>query len=71
MAQLEGSLEEVKFEIETSGKGYRVQNINSRIKLYFGKEYGLHFSSKPGVGTRVEILLPVEEKRDGGYEGKE
>jgi sensor histidine kinase YesM len=29
------------------------------MKLHFGKEYGLHYTSKEGVGTRVEVILPM------------
>lgn len=43
---------------EGSGLGFR--NINDRIKLYFGKEYGLSAWSKSGVGTTVTVTLPFE-----------
>lgn len=33
-------------------------NTHSRIRLYFGEPYGLTVSSKVGVGTKVDILLP-------------
>jgi two-component system sensor histidine kinase YesM len=66
LAELRLTLQDADISPETSGKGYSLQNINSRIKLYFGKEYGLHYSSNPETGTRVEILLPLfhDEKRD-------
>jgi two-component system sensor histidine kinase YesM len=59
LAALEKLLAEPKLDPETSGKGYSIGNINTRIKLHFGKEYGLHYSSKEGVGTRVEVILPM------------
>ena len=59
LANLESSLAEAQLDLETSEKGYSVRNINSRIKLYFGKGYGLHYSSKEGLGTRVEVILPL------------
>jgi two-component system sensor histidine kinase YesM len=34
-------------------------NINQRIKLLFGENYGLKVLSTIGVGTDVEIILPV------------
>ncbi|MGE5612815.1 MAG: sensor histidine kinase [Bacillota bacterium] len=43
---------------EHSGTGIGVVNVNSRIKLYFGEQYGLRFMDVP-VGTAVEIILPV------------
>lgn len=42
-----------------TGSGVGVRNVNERIKLYFGKEFGLHFRSIQGEGTRVTISLPV------------
>ncbi len=47
--------------------GIGIFNINKRIKLYFGDNYGLEIDSKENVGTSVRIRLPVknweEEKR--------
>ncbi|RZT02981.1 cache domain-containing sensor histidine kinase [Cuneatibacter caecimuris] len=37
-------------------------NIDERIKLKYGKEYGLHFESQIDRGCRVTLMLPVEEK---------
>lgn len=33
-------------------------NVNDRIKLFFGEEYGLKVLSTPNIGTTVEIVLP-------------
>lgn len=33
-------------------------NVNDRIKLKFGEEYGLFLSSEEGSGTMVKIVLP-------------
>lgn len=35
-----------------------VKNVNERIKLYFGKEYGLEICSETGRGTTVVIRIP-------------
>ena len=43
---------------ETRG-GIALVNVNNRIHLLFGEEYGLHVFSMPGVGTDVEINLPA------------
>lgn len=37
---------------------YGLYNINERIRLNFGDEYGIHISSKYGEGTAVEVHLP-------------
>ena len=38
-----------------------VVNVNQRIKLRFGEEYGVRISSKYGEGTKVEIRMPLIE----------
>jgi two-component system sensor histidine kinase YesM len=35
-----------------------VANIRDRIKLHFGEQYGLSYSSVPFVGTIAEVVLP-------------
>ena len=39
--------------------GLALANVDSRIRLLFGDKYGLHAFSTPGVGTDVEITLPM------------
>ena len=41
------------------GSGIGVKNVNERIRLYFGEEYGLVIWSEPDEGTKVEICLPA------------
>ena len=35
-----------------------VANVNDRIQLNFGREYGLKIDSQPGEGTRCTLTLP-------------
>lgn len=54
---------------ETAG-GIALINVNNRIHLIFGEEYGMHVYSIPGKGTDVEISIPMitsdrEIKRQG------
>ena len=53
-----------KFE-NSSGSGIGVKNVNERIQLYFGKEYGLRYTSVLGEGTTEELVLPVIEETIG------
>ena len=39
--------------------GYGVRNIDERIKLMYGRRFGLTFSSAPGDGTYVTITIPA------------
>ena len=41
-----------------------LQNVQSRIRLHFGKKYGLTLQSEPGKGTWVRIRLPkIQQER--------
>lgn len=42
--------------------GIALTNVNSRIQLLFGEEYGLYVYSTINVGTEVEITLPYTTK---------
>ena len=41
--------------------GIALVNVDNRIKLIFGEQYGLKVSSIKGYGTRVEIVLPIRQ----------
>ncbi|SHH35670.1 sensor histidine kinase [Clostridium grantii] len=51
---------------ETKKTGIGVRNVDQRIKLYYGEEYGIAIESEIFEGTIVTILLPKEkvEKED-------
>lgn len=51
------SLEYMKDESREKG-GIALLNVNNRIKLIFGDEYGIYVYSKAGAGTDVEITVP-------------
>ena len=46
------------------GSGIGLKNVDQRIKLYFGEEYGLEIRSEPDVGTRITIHLPMKMEVD-------
>jgi len=41
-----------------SSDSYGVANVNERIKLQFGADYGVTIASELDIGTRVDILIP-------------
>ncbi len=49
---------------ETANGGIALSNVNNRIKLLFGEEYGLTLYSTVGIGTDVEITLPHHSIED-------
>ncbi|SFS84090.1 sensor histidine kinase [Paenibacillus sp. BC26] len=44
-------------------EGIGLNNVNARIKLLFGPEYGLNIDSQHGTGTEVIVTLPLKEER--------
>ncbi|QUI25266.1 histidine kinase [Vallitalea pronyensis] len=42
-------------------KGLLLRNLNKRIKLYFGDDYGIAFYSQVGHGTTVKLILPKQQ----------
>lgn len=56
-----------------SGNGIGLKNVQDRIRISFGPEYGLEFSSKPGMYTKVRVRVPMNKVsnnmlREGNYE---
>ena len=39
--------------------GIGITNVNERIKILYGKRYGVHITSEKGIGTCVTINLPI------------
>ncbi len=44
---------------QAKGSGVGLQNVQSRIRLYFGPGYGLTIESEPDLGTKVTFRLPA------------
>ena len=44
-------------------KGYGLKNVNDRIRLLYGEEYGIQIFSAPGDGTNVVMRFPKEGKK--------
>ncbi|NRT63741.1 two-component system sensor histidine kinase YesM [Clostridium saccharoperbutylacetonicum] len=70
IGKLEG--DEIVFVIEDNGigvedinkfnSGYGIKNVQERIELYYGEEYGVTFESEINKGTIVTIKIPFEKK---------
>ncbi len=66
----EKTLEELRRRIysqtrstEENGHGLGLKNVQDRIQLYFGEQYGIEIFSREGCYTKVLIHLP---RKDGG-----
>lgn len=57
--------EEVRFlladgsRVHKHGSGVGLVNVNNRIQLLFGKEYGITVESEPDEGTTVSVCIPA------------
>lgn len=45
----------------SKGSGYGIKNIHERLKLYYGDDFGLSFTSIYENGTTVTIKIPIIE----------
>lgn len=45
-----------------SGSGIGLANVNRRIKLRYGEDYGVRIFSKPDHGTTVRIRIPASDE---------
>ena len=46
-----------------SETGYGIRNIDQRIKLQYGPEYGVSIFSRRGVGTTVLLRIPAKKRK--------
>jgi len=49
-------------EGEGTGGGYGIRNVQQRIRLQFGPDYGLTYRAREGGGTVAAIILPVQRQ---------
>ncbi len=49
---------EINTDSGSPGTSIAVYNTHRRLQLMYGPEYGLKYSSTPGIGTEVEIRTP-------------
>lgn len=48
----------------TSGHGYGLYNVQQRVQLYYGKEYGIHIFSEINKGSVVTLTIPANSSND-------
>lgn len=60
LQQLQKELNCDKIENEKRGVKIGLYNINTRLKLYYGKEYGLKISNNVDAGLKIEFCIPCK-----------
>jgi two-component system sensor histidine kinase YesM len=63
LVQLQAELADDSGDIRMES-GFGIGNVNKRIRLYYGKQYGLSVRSKYNTGTCVTLVIPA--KKDDG-----
>ncbi|MEI2397443.1 MULTISPECIES: cache domain-containing sensor histidine kinase [Paenibacillus] len=48
-------------ESPNPASGYGIRNINQRVHLHFGQDYGISYGPRTGGGTVVTVTLPKSE----------
>lgn len=59
MEQIHALLASEEGGLVVAESGYGLTNVNQRIKLYYGQEYGLTIESEYMRGTRVSLMIPI------------
>jgi two-component system sensor histidine kinase YesM len=59
LSQLRSELEDDSGDIK-SENGYGIGNVNNRIRLYYGKQFGLSLQSEYNTGTCVTLVIPAK-----------
>lgn len=65
LARLRRKLEfpEENIELDTSGSGYGLLNVQSRLQLNYGMDQaGLTIESEPGIGTTITLIYPARKE---------
>lgn len=59
LAQLRTELNDDSGDIKMES-GYGIGNVNNRIRLYYGRQYGLSIESEYSSGTCVTLVIPAK-----------
>ena len=49
---------------DLQGQSIGLYNVNQRIKLYYGCRYGVDIQSELGVGTVIDLILPLDRSEE-------
>ena len=51
-----------KHKVNYRSNGVGVYNVQRRLSMYYGKDYGLRYKSEKGKGTTVTVVIPMEQE---------
>lgn len=65
LEKLRAQLKAADVAQETHGHGIALCNVQRRIQLHYGSQYGISVQSTAGKGCRVQVVLPYNESKGG------
>ena len=68
IAQLTELQKENDVNVAQDTSGYAVRNVHERLKHYYKDDFELTYDSKPGQGTRVQLVIPAVLSMGGSDE---
>ena len=63
--------EEIQKPCKETETGFGLANVNERIRMNFGPQYGMEIDSVKNKGTCVSITIPMEYMKQAGEAGRE
>ena len=51
-----------RHKVNYHSNGVGVYNVQKRLKLYYGDDYGITYESKKGEGTTATITIPGRQE---------
>jgi two-component system sensor histidine kinase YesM len=61
LAQIQAGMDDDTNEISLKESGFGLENVNKRVKLFYGKQYGLSITSQYQEGTQVTLSIPLKD----------
>ena len=58
LEQIRAAMSDESAELSLKESGFGIENVNKRIKLFYGRQYGVTIASADQVGTRVALVIP-------------
>lgn len=55
-----------RHKVNYHSNGVGVYNVQKRLQLHYGADYGITYRSEPGIGTTATIIIP--RNQEGSHE---
>ena len=62
--EMKALYDRIRRHSDPGGRSFGLANVQERIEIFFGKEYGLNFQGREKGGTIVSLVLPKQDGMD-------